>query len=154
VVKTPEADVKAPEVDIDPGIAALSELVARVPSAPPSTPQHQAAPEPLLSAMPPARRAPSPAPASQPASPLATLPTGPYYTIQVGSFQDPANAASLVRSLGVKGWEAFVVDWANGAGQIWKVVRVGRYQTEAQAVSASGELMSAANLRGNVIKVR
>src|SRR3954453_23881055 len=77
-----------------------------------------------------------------------------YYTIQVGSFQDPANAASLVRSLGVKGWEAFVVDWANGAGQIWKVVRVGRYQTEAQAVSASGELMSAANLRGNVIKVR
>ena len=55
---------------------------------------------------------------------------------------------------GAKGWEAFVVDWANGTGQIWKVVRVGRYQTEAQAVSASAELMSAANLRGNVIKVR
>ena len=39
-------------------------------------------------------------------------------------------------------------------GQIWKVVRVGRYQTETQAVSASAELTSAANLRGNVIKVR
>ena len=81
-------------------------------------------------------------------------PAGPYFTIQVGSFQDPANAASLVRSLGVKGWEAFIVDWANSTGHIWKVVRVGRYQTEAQAVSGSAELMSAANLRGNVIKVR
>jgi cell division septation protein DedD len=81
-------------------------------------------------------------------------PAGPYFTIQVGSFQDPANAASLVRSLGVKGWEAFVVDWANSTGHIWKVVRVGRYKTEAQAVSASAELTSAANLRGNVIKVR
>ena len=79
---------------------------------------------------------------------------GPYFTIQVGSFQDPANAASLARSLGTKGWEAFVVDWTNGSGQVWKVVRVGRYLTEAQAAAASTELSSAANLRGNVIKVR
>lgn len=91
---------------------------------------------------------------ADPVPPAAPIVSGPYFTIQVGSFQDPANAASLQRSLGTKGWEAFVVDWTNGSGQVWKVVRVGRYQTEAQAVTASTELMSAANLRGNVIKVR
>jgi cell division septation protein DedD len=152
-----------PEADIDPGIAALSDLVTRAPSSPsvppPSSPPHRAAaPDPLQFAPPPSpSKAASPAPvppAPVPAASSAAQPVGPYFTIQVGSFQDPANAASLVRSLGVKGWEAFVVDWANGTGQIWKVVRVGRYQTEAQAVSASAELTSAANLRGNVIKVR
>jgi cell division septation protein DedD len=152
-----------PEADIDPGIAALSDLVTRAlssPAAPPpsSLPHRAAAPDPLQFAPPPSpSKAASPAPVSPapvPAASSAAQPVGPYFTIQVGSFQDPANAASLARSLGVKGWEAFVVDWAKGTGQIWKVVRVGRYQTEAQAVSASAELMSAANLRGNVIKVR
>ncbi len=33
-----------------------------------------------------------------PAASSAAQPAGPYFTIQVGSFQDPANAASLVRS--------------------------------------------------------
>jgi cell division septation protein DedD len=147
-----------PEADIDPGIAALSDLVTRAPSSPSvpppsSLPHRAAAPDPLQFAPPPSpSKAVSPAPV--PAASSAAQPVGPYFTIQVGSFQDPANAASLARSLGVKGWEAFVVDWAKGTGQIWKVVRVGRYQTEAQAVSASAELMSAANLRGNVIKVR
>jgi len=138
-----------PKADIDPGIAALSDLVVRAPSAstPPQSPPRRATAAPNPPPPPPSHPAPSPTPVSSQAA-------GPYFTIQVGSFQDPANAASLIRSLGVKGWEAFVVDWANSTGQIWKVVRVGRYQTEAQAVSASAELMSAANLRGNVIKVR
>lgn len=130
--------------DIDPAIAALSALVARPPSA--SAPN--ALPAPPLPVPQPSAPAPSPAPMAVP--PV----TGPYFTIQVGSFQDPANAASLARSLGTKGWEAFVVDWTNGSGQVWKVVRVGRYLTEAQAAAASTELSSAANLRGNVIKVR
>jgi cell division septation protein DedD len=102
-----------------------------------------------------------PAPAAPPApipsasaKPPAAQDGASYFTIQIGSFQDPANAASLVRSLGIKGWEAFAVDWTNSAGQVWKVVRVGRYQTEAQATGASAELFSAANLRGNVIRVR
>jgi hypothetical protein len=144
--------ITPPEADIDPGIAALSDLVARTPSAPPPAPPHRATPaaEPFQPTPPLAQPAPSTASVTSPVTQAA----GPYFTIQVGSFQDPANAATLVRSLGVKGWEAFVVDWANSTGQIWKVVRVGRYQTEAQAVSASAELMSAANLRGNVIKVR
>jgi cell division septation protein DedD len=99
--------------------------------------------------------APEPAPIlSAPAKPPAVQDGAPYFTIQVGSFQDPVNAASLVRSLGTKGWEAFTVDWTNNTGQVWKVVRVGRYQTEAQATGASAELFSAANLRGNVIRVR
>jgi septal ring-binding cell division protein DamX len=139
-----------PEPEIDPGIAALSALVARSPSA--SVPNATAAPD-VASAPPlpvPVRQPSPPAPA-----PLAAPSViGPYFTIQVGSFQDPANAASLARSLGTKGWEAFVVDWTNGSGQVWKVVRVGRYLTEAQAAAASTELSSAANLRGNVIKVR
>lgn len=130
-----------PEPEIDPGIAALSALVARSPSA--SAPN--IAPSPVQQPSPPT---PSLAPSAAPSAP------GPYFTIQVGSFQDPANAASLARSLGTKGWEAFVVDWTNGSGQVWKVVRVGRYLTEAQAAAASTELSSAANLRGNVIKVR
>jgi hypothetical protein len=134
-----------PEASIDPGIAALSDLVTRAPPSPSAPPP----PSPVKAAS----SAPVP-PAPIPATSSAAQPVGPYFTIQVGSFQDPANAASLARSLGVKGWDAFVVDWAKGTGQIWKVVRVGRYQTEAQAVSASAELTSAANLRGNVIKVR
>jgi cell division septation protein DedD len=130
------------EPEIDPGIAALSALVARSPSAP----APNASPAPPLPVQQPSP--PAPSSAAAPSVP------GPYFTIQVGSFQDPANAASLARSLGTKGWEAFVVDWTNGGGQVWKVVRVGRYPTEAQAAEASTELMSAANLRGNVIKVR
>ncbi|HYI69822.1 MAG TPA: SPOR domain-containing protein [Skermanella sp.] len=133
-----------PEPEIDPGIAALSALVARSPSAP----APNASPTPPMPVQQPSPPAPSPASMAAPSVP------GPYFTIQVGSFQDPANAASLARSLGTKGWEAFVVDWTNGSGQVWKVVRVGRYLTEAQAAAASTELSSAANLRGNVIKVR
>ena len=142
---TPPLD-KPGDEDIDPGIAALSALVTRAPLVPaPSAP----VPAPLNdTALPPPARMADPVPTAAPAVP------GPYFTIQVGSFQDPSNAASLQRSLGTKGWEAFVVDWTDGSGQVWKVVRVGRYQTEAQAVNASAELMSAANLRGNVIKVR
>jgi cell division septation protein DedD len=137
-----------PEPEIDPGIAALSALVARSPSVP--APNASTAP-PLPDQQP---SPPVPSPAPSPAPIAAPSVSGPYFTIQVGSFQDPANAASLARSLGTKGWEAFVVDWTNGSGQVWKVVRVGRYLTEAQAVAASTELSSAANLRGNVIKVR
>jgi hypothetical protein len=135
-----------PEPEIDPGIAALSALVARShsASAPNASPAPPAPPLPVQ----------QPSPAPSPASMAAPSVPGPYFTIQVGSFQDPANAAGLARSLGTKGWEAFVVDWTNGSGQVWKVVRVGRYLTEAQAAEASTELMSAANLRGNVIKVR
>jgi len=133
-----------PEPEIDPGIAALSALVARSPSAP----APNASPTPPMPVQQPSPPAPSPASMAAPSVP------GPYFTIQVGSFKDPANAASLARSLGTKGWEAFVVDWTNGSGQVWKVVRVGRYLTEAQAAAASTELSSAANLRGNVIKVR
>ena len=132
----------AAEPEIDPSIAALSALIAQPPSAPAP---NASPPLPVQQPSPPA---PSPASMAGPSVP------GPYFTIQVGSFQDPANAASLARSLGTKGWEAFVVDWTNGGGQVWKVVRVGRYLTEAQAAAASTELSSAANLRGNVIKVR
>jgi cell division septation protein DedD len=100
--------VEAPhEADIDPGIAALSALVGRAPSAQPVSPAPAPAPHRAAPPEPP-RSTPTPPPA--PAA--AAQPTGPYFTIQVGSFQDPANAASLVRSLGAKGWEAFVVDWA------------------------------------------
>jgi hypothetical protein len=142
---TPPAAAETSEPAIDPGIAALSDLVTRPASAPPTPPS------------PASRRAM--APESAPAPSASTKPStaqdgGPYFTIQVGSFQDPVNAASLIRSLATKGWEAFTVDWTNSTGQVWKVVRVGRYQTEAQATSASGELFSAANLRGNVIRVR
>jgi len=150
---TPESPAIAlapSEPGIDPGIAALSDLVARPPSAVPSAPsiptvvRHPAiSPDPAL-----------PLPPTLPARPPAPQDAGRYFTIQVGSFQDPANAASLVRSLETKGWEVFVVDWTNSTGQVWKVVRVGRYQTEAQANGASAELLSAAKLRGNVIRVR
>ena len=150
-----------PEADIDPGIAALSDLVTRPPSAPPvpSTPSspppplppHRAAmPAPIRSHQPlrhPASRSPVPATSHGTAA-------GPYFTIQVGSFQDPANAASLDAEFRSKG----VGSLRRGLGQQHRPdlegCRVGRYQTETQAVSASAELMSAANLRGNVIKVR
>jgi len=147
---TPPAAAEPSEPAIDPGIAALSDLVARPASAPP------APPSPAL------RRATAPDSAPAPSAPTPSASTkpsaaqdgGPYFTIQVGSFQDPVNATSLIRSLATKGWEAFTVDWTNSTGQVWKVVRVGRYQTEAQATGASAELLSAANLRGNVIRVR
>jgi DedD protein len=113
-------------------LSALSDLVAKRPT-PPPPPEVKAAPPPLAS-----QRA------------LASR----YFTVQVGSFQDPANAASLVRELSAKGWEAFAADWTNSAGKTWKVVRVGRYQTEKEATEASAELRSAANLRGNVLNIR
>ncbi|UEM24020.1 SPOR domain-containing protein [Skermanella mucosa] len=134
----PEKPAPPAEPAIDPAIAALSDLVSK---------PRDAAPVPGVSAT-------LPVPERSGRDRQADSIPSRYYTVQVGSFQDPANAASLARELSGKGWDAFVSDWTNGAGKAWKVVRVGRYGTEKEAADASDELRSAANLRGNVIRVR
>ena len=139
VTGPPPEKAEAPaEPAIDPALAALSDLVSR---------PRDAAPAPVV---PPPLPVPERSARERPPEPVPNR----YYTVQVGSFQDPANAASLARELSGKGWDAFVSDWTNGAGKTWKVVRVGRYGTEKEAADASTELRSAANLRGNVIRVR
>ena len=117
-----------PEADIDPGIAALSDLVARPPSAPTSTAITTApdSPQPAISRHHRLRHpAPSPAPAAAPAARA-----GPYFTIQVGSFQDPANAASLdTEFLGSRGgkpssWTGPTAPVRSGRLSGWAVTRL------------------------------
>jgi len=54
------------------------------------------------------------------------------YTIQVGAFGDGAAAESLARSLGDKGFAAYVTPSAGYTSQRWRV-RVGPLETRAEA---------------------
>ena len=139
-----------------------------VPLNPPPTP----APEVLLPAQP---ATPTPAattPASTPVAPPAATPApaappapaaktttvkpaagAPTYTLQLGSFRDKANAASLVERMTKRGETARAAVELGEAGQVWHKVQVGAYPTQEAAKAAAAKLKSATGLEGIVVRM-
>lgn len=76
------------------------------------------------------------------------------YAIQVGTFQVAANAEGLARTLTAKGYGAYVADWTDDRGNTWKVVRVGPYPSQGQAMRQKQEMGKALALSGVVLRLR
>lgn len=71
----------------------------------------------------------------------ASTQTGqPEYDLQLGSFQDAANAASLVASLKTHGCNAQVMQLTDAQHRVWNVVRIGPFATLEQAAAAAAQL--------------
>ncbi len=64
----------------------------------------------------------------------------PEYDLQLGSFQDAANAASLVASLKTHGCNAQVMQLTDAQHRVWNVVRIGPFATLEQAAAAAAQL--------------
>jgi len=91
--------------------------------APPPESLTEAPPEPPPAAPPAAAAAPVPAPA----------PAADGFTVQVAALRERPEAQMLVQRLTSKGYEAYIVDPAEGAPTTMYRVRVGHYQDRAEA---------------------
>ncbi|WP_207457175.1 SPOR domain-containing protein [Azospirillum sp. SYSU D00513] len=114
---------------------------APVRSGPPPAPPAQTAPPPAAATQP-------AKPAASPRAPAAAAPAVPAqgnggrFTIQLGSFQVAENADALVRRLQARGIEAYTLAWTDSEQRNWRVVRVGRYPSSAEAQRAAEDLRS------------
>ncbi|WP_245986620.1 SPOR domain-containing protein [Azospirillum thermophilum] len=154
--------------------SAGTHTVPKAPEAPPpaAEPPHAAAQKPdtaELQAMlaPPkeaARAAARPAAPTEPRTaqpaPRATTPTPPAasgpvpagrYTVQLGTFQQAANADALVTKLKAQGFQAYAVSWTDGAQRSWRAVRVGGYGDQSAAKQAAGEVKAKTGLDSIVV---
>jgi len=77
----------------------------------------------------------------KPTTPKATkeAPESSYFSIQVGAFSNKSNAENLAKRLRNKGYSVDIIPPASGKSRLHKV-RVGRYKTQEDAVSASKNL--------------
>ncbi len=116
-----------------PAKRAARSRVPEVPTAPPPQP----APTPTAIAT-----AAAAAPANACGLALtASAQTGqPEYDLQLGSFQDAGNAASLVASLKTHGCTAQVMQLTDAQHRVWNVVRIGPFATLEQAAAAAAQL--------------
>ncbi|MGH9412934.1 MAG: SPOR domain-containing protein [Terriglobales bacterium] len=70
----------------------------------------------------------------------ASAPAQPEFDLQLGAFQDAANAARLVTSLKAHGCTAQVMQLTDTRHRVWNVVRIGPFATLAQAAAAAAQL--------------
>lgn len=93
------------------------------------------------------------APAASAEAPATTVPDG-RYAIQLGSFQQAANAEALVGRLKANGFQAYAIDWVDASQRSWRVVRVGGYPDTAAARRAGAEVKSKLGIDSNVVSTR
>lgn len=96
-----------------------------------------------------AAAAPNPPPvAADPGASIATKASGQApaadaaakaYSIQMGAFLDPNNAARLVKNLKGLGYNATIFKAPDRRGRIWDAVRLGRFNDLGDAMRAASE---------------
>lgn len=69
----------------------------------------------------------------------STNASGKAYSIQMGAFLDPNNAARLVKNLKGLGYDATIFKAPDHHGRIWEAVRLGRYDDLKDAMHAATE---------------
>jgi cell division septation protein DedD len=110
-----------------------------------TTPPAEPLPLPGKSEPAPAKAAPAQATAPAAASPsrdLSVVPTGTgKYTIQFSAWNSKAKAEDQAGKLVAGGYEAFV-DQAKAHGSVWYRVRVGRFDSRAQAHETLAKLQN------------
>lgn len=123
---------------------AANAITATEPAAPVSTAQSisQKAVQPLTippTAGPPAALPPPVSPAkpgtAAAATTAASSPPASHhgYSIQVGAFLDPRNAAQLAKDLQQQGYKATVLDFSDSEYRVWHAVRFGQFKDMAAA---------------------
>ncbi|WP_448189315.1 SPOR domain-containing protein [Azospirillum sp. sgz301742] len=136
-VKAPEA--KAPETNP----AELQAMLSPPKSAQPSAKARKAS-----------KAAPAPAePGAAPASRPAVSATG-RWVVQAGSFSVLENAEAVQRKLTAKGYAAQVSDWTDSSQRAWKIVRVGGYDSQADAKRVAADVKSSLGLSAMVVSGR
>jgi cell division protein FtsN len=120
----------------EPAVAAASEEAALQPPGPAGSEEAALQPEPARPARKPERE---PAAKAEPRK----EPAGPVFAVQVRSYRDEEKAKEFVAELAGKGYKARVVRFAQGDGDAWYRVRVGRFRSSAVA----GEFASKFNER-------
>lgn len=134
-------------IDLAADVAARAPAAETVPPVPmPVAPAAAPVTEPAPSA---AAAAGPPGPGMEPAAPPAGGPEAEAghdaaaaargWAIQLGSFSSRANAQRLVRELGDKGYEAYVVPTRGGSRELFRV-RVGSARTREEARTLGGRL--------------
>lgn len=124
-------------------LAANGKKIAPKPAAPATALAATAAPKPASAPVPAAVVTTAAAPAANACglTLAASAQTGqPEYDLQLGSFQDAANAASLVASLKTHGCTAQVMQLTDAQHRVWNVVRIGPFATLEQAAAAAAQL--------------
>jgi len=145
----PPAETLKPAAEAD-ALAAPAPVALAAPPVKPAPPPAPVAPRAALPAPPPAKpaRATSPVPAAAPPAPtprptpaVATAatspgePAGSGFVVQVAAVRQRAEAETMARRLGAKGYPAFVTT----AGANFRV-RVGKYDNRREAEAVAGRL--------------
>ncbi len=73
------------------------------------------------------------------------------YVLQVGAFEQPANAARLQAVVGRAGYPAYIVP-ANSGGRSWQLVRIGGYASREAAASAAAALQRDTGVAALIMK--
>ncbi len=82
------------------------------------------------------------APAAPPPSggaPAAAAPAMTGYVLQLGAFQEPANAARMQAAIRKAGYPAEIVP-AKSGGISWQLVRIGGYASREAAAAAAASV--------------
>lgn len=149
---TPEtlAPVPAP-APADEGQPAAPAPEPTLAAASPS-PSSNAAPAPAKTLIPPAvtptpAPAPTPAPLASAAAAAAEPSPSPAsqeeYSLQVGSFIDPSNAARLAKELRDKGYKPTILNATDSHYRVWHAVRIGPYKDMQTAAKEAASLRQA-----------
>ncbi len=73
------------------------------------------------------------------------------YVLQLGAFQEPANAARLQAAIRQAGYPADVVP-AKSGGRSWQLVRIGGYPSRESAATAAASLQRDTGVAALIIK--
>lgn len=142
--EAPAAAQPAPQVPPLPPPSIPAPVAATPPVAPPPTPAETQPAPPAAAATP----APEPTeaeakPASKHHKAAKTEPpasNGGAYTLQLDSFLVPENATALIARVNAHGGSAYEKAEPDGDGKTWHKVRVGAYDSEAEAEAAAEDL--------------
>jgi cell division protein FtsN len=88
--------------------------------------------------------------AAQPAtdSQAATV----HYNLQVGAFREKANAMAAMAKLSKSGYDPFIFEITDSGQRIWYTVRIGRYNSRAEAALSLDRLNKEENLSAVIAK--
>jgi len=139
-VAEPSLDVAAPSPD-----ATVARPVETKPAADAIEPRPDAAkpkPEPVTQKSPPTPVGTRPKAATEPPKKVIKPPEAPprKFTVQIRSFKDEAAAKEFADQMRGKGYNSFIVQFADPAGTTWFRVRTGNFGTAADAAAFAAEL--------------
>jgi len=63
----------------------------------------------------------------------SVLPEVDIYRLQVAAFENLDDAKEAVKGLHLKGYDAYILTTANSRGEVWNLIKVGKFETAQEA---------------------